>query len=415
MTKAFQMALHFVVLFLLFFGFNFYGINTRYVATVLLAILLVITPGSLNIFIRVFKSIENKKILGSMVLYTIITTLITYFHQESDLNLAIGVSRLLIFYIDCLMLWCLLPKEHTDASIKLLIGIFIAQSLIIIAAFLSPNILNIVRQFQYEDIMAIADSYLDYGTFRGLALSGEQFHGLTVSFGFVSLFTMKEYLDTRDAKWVLVFLLLFAANMYVGRTGFIGFILAVVYLLWSGHISLKLVVKIIVVSCLIGITLYSIMPANIKSTIDDSVFRYAFQLFYNYQETGRWETSTTDRVAEMWQEDFSISTFVLGDGLFVNSDGTYYRHVDVGYLRQLFYGGVFFVIYSVVMVWKMLVGYTKRFHMGQYKFEITVFVFLMIVHTKGLDIMGAIEPMLVVFIYYIHKYIATKKIFLKYA
>ena len=413
MTKAFQMAVHFIVLFLLFFGFNFYGINTRYVATALLVLLLVMTPGSFNKFIRVFKSVGNKKILGSMVLYTIITTIITYIHQESDLNLAIGVSRLLVFYVDCLMLWCLLPKEHTDASIKLLIGIFIAQSLIIIAAFLSPNILNIVRQFQYEDIMEITDRYLDYGTFRGLALSGEQFHGLTVSFGFVSLFTMKEYLDTRDAKWVLVFLLLFAANMYVGRIGFIGFILAVVYLLWSGHISLKLVVKIIVVSCLIGITLYSIMPANIKSTIDDSVFRYAFQLFYNYQETGRWETSSTDRVAEMWQEDFSISTFVLGDGLFANSDGTYYRHVDVGYLRHLFYGGFFFVIYSIFIVWRMLIGYTRRFSFKKYRFELIILLFLLIVHTKGLDFMSAVEPMLIVFIYFIHKYIAPSKFLVK--
>ena len=407
------MAVHFIVLFLLFFGFNFYGINTRYVATALIVILLVMTPGSFNKFIRVFKSVENKTILGSMVLYTLVTTLITFLHQESDLNLAIGVSRLLVFYIDCLMLWCLLPKEHTDASIKLLIGIFVAQSFIIITAFLIPSALTFVRQFQYEDIMAIADRYLNYGTFRGLALSGDQFHGLTVSFGFAALFTIKEYVDTNEVKWILIFLLLFATNMFVGRTGFIGFILAFLYLLWCNKGTIRMSFKICIVSILVVTLLYSIMPASIKQTIDDSVFRYAFQLFYNYQESGRFETTATDRVAEMWHEGFGLDTFIFGDGRFANADGSYYRHVDVGYLRQLFYGGFFFVLYSIMMVWRMLVGYTNNFHVKRYKFEITLFAFFLIVHTKGMDFMSAIEPMLIVFIYYVHKYILTSKVKLK--
>ena len=406
MGRLFSLILPFILLFLLYFGFNLYGINTRYVATGLLVVAIVVIPTALSSFTQKFKAYGNRRIIKSLILYTIVAALITLFHATIDMNVTSTSFRLLVFYIDCLLLSCLISKDNPTSLIQLLLWIFVAQSFVILAAFISPSILEFVRRFQYEDIMIIADRYLDYGTFRGLALSGDQFHGLTVAYGFVSIIAIKEYVDSKNIKWILMFLLFFVANMFVGRTGFVGFALALVYLIWSsGKNVIGNIIKISVIVIGAILVVYQFLPLSIKSTLDDSVFRYAFQLFYNYQESGRMETSTTDRVQEMWREGFTLKTFLVGDGLFVNNDGSYYRHVDVGYLRQLFYGGVFFLIYSILLVWRMLVGYAKKIKLTKCKLEIIIWVYLLVVHTKGLDFMSAAEPMLIVFIYYIHQYI----------
>lgn len=41
-----------------------------------------------------------------------------------------------------------------------------------------------------------------------------------------------------------------------------------------------------------------------------------------------------------------LFTYLLGDGRFSNPDGTYYGKIDVGYLRQILYGGIAFDIFS---------------------------------------------------------------------
>lgn len=47
----------------------------------------------------------------------------------------------------------------------------------------------------------------------------------------MSIFVMKMYVESKSVKFLFVILALFAANMFVGRTGFVGFALAIVYLI----------------------------------------------------------------------------------------------------------------------------------------------------------------------------------------
>lgn len=88
--------------------------------------------------------------------------------------------------------------------------------------------------------------------------------------------------------------------------------------------------------------MYLALPSSLKEVIDESVFAYAFQIFYNYKDSGSFSTSSSDRVAEMWQISIGFFTYLLGDGRFSNPDGTYYGKIDVGYLRQILYGGIAF-------------------------------------------------------------------------
>ena len=103
------------------------------------------------------------------------------------------------------LLWALLPRQYREYQLEFIVYIYLIQSVVILAAFVSPSLLEIVRQFQFESVTEITDRYLNYGTFRGLALAGDQFYGLTTSFGLISIFVMKFYVESSNIKWIGVF------------------------------------------------------------------------------------------------------------------------------------------------------------------------------------------------------------------
>lgn len=94
---------------------------------------------------------------------------------------------------------------------------------------MSPSLLEIVRQFQFESVTEITDRYLNYGTFRGLALAGDQFYGLTTSFGLISIFVMKFYVESSNIKWIGVFLF-FCCEYVCGKNRFYWIFAALGYL-----------------------------------------------------------------------------------------------------------------------------------------------------------------------------------------
>lgn len=391
-----------ILLFLLYFGFQIHGINTRYLAMGILCLQTLLIPSYLA-RIQIMYKRGVGKLFESVSIYNIITLVIPIMHFTMDINMFIGTIRLLICVAGIMMLWVSMPSRFRYNIMDFLIYIYVIQSIIIFLAFLSPSVLDIVRTFQYSNIKEITDRYLDHGTFRGLALSGDQFYGLTASFGLMSLMVIKRYVDSQKIVWMIIFWILFCANMFVGRTGFIGFAVALYFMfIKSDNHKFKLIIKIIGFSLLGFIILKSFLPESIRNTINESVFAYAFQLFYNYKNSGLFETSSSNRVLEMWQEKFDVFTFLFGDGIFMNKDGSYYRHVDVGFLRQLFYGGIVYLIYSMALTYRYLTNYDSKLSYKKHKFEYLVFLYLMATHAKGLAFMYCPEIMMIIFFYYLY-------------
>lgn len=237
MKNHILLLLYIVLLFFLHFGFQINGINTRYLATILLLISCICVSSAL-IRLPMLKNSVFQKLLNSTIIYNIIVWLIPICLMTMDFSMLSGTIRFFICMVDIFLLWALLPRQYREYQLEFIVYIYLIQSVVILAAFVSPSLLEIVRQFQFESVTEITDRYLNYGTFRGLALAGDQFYGLTTSFGLISIFVMKFYVESSNIKWIGVFV--FAANMFVGRTGFIGFFAALGYLfLSSKKISLS--------------------------------------------------------------------------------------------------------------------------------------------------------------------------------
>ena len=78
--------------------------------------------------------------------------------------------------------------------------------------------------------------------------------------------------------------------------------------------------------------------------------RFAFEGFFSLVETGKWETHSNNRLAEMLIIPDNVKTWVIGDGYFNNPNADpnfigdnpteYYKGTDIGYLRFIFYFGI---------------------------------------------------------------------------
>lgn len=61
-----------------------------------------------------------------------------------------------------------------------------------------------------------------------------------------------------------------------------------------------------------------------------------------------------------------------------------------------------FLIYSVVLTWRMLTNYSKRYKIRQHLFEYIVLAYLLVIHAKGLSFMYCPEHMMIILFYYLH-------------
>ena len=80
-------------------------------------------------------------------------------------------------------------------------------------------------------------------------------------------------------------------------------------------------------------------------SIKDPVMRkvienYLLQPIESVFETGELQTSSTDSLREMYHSEEIKQYFMLGSGRYMNSDGSYFGHIDIGYYRIMGYYGI---------------------------------------------------------------------------
>lgn len=74
----------------------------------------------------------------------------------------------------------------------------------------------------------------------------------------------------------------------------------------------------------------------IENNFNDSMLEWAFGFMVDKESS-----NSVVSVLSWWQNtDFSLLTFIIGDGCYENPDGTYYQHVDVGWFRIIYYCGI---------------------------------------------------------------------------
>ena len=234
------------------------------------------------------------------------------------------------------------------------------QSLISFAMFFSPPLKDHVL-----NIIAISERQSDFmnemSTFRLLAFSYLQYANIAVIYG-ISLFIMVALrfskrnipiVKSRLRYWV-VLLVIVLAGIFTARTFFLMMALSIAYFyyLYYKKYGMKVVAHAPIVIMIAALLFYGFQLFVKESEYGES-YRWAFEWYINFSESGNVDTESTKDLEAMYHIiPDNMNTWLLGDGRMVAGD-VFYKNVDAGYLRNIFYWGIIGTVIFYFFHWKI--------------------------------------------------------------
>lgn len=268
------------------------------------------------------------------------------------------------FIVQGWMLCCLvfslpiLIEEKTKAfedAIVVICGAFALQGLIHTTGFVVTPVGDFLFSLQGKFTKGIEDTI---GTpsgierFRFYSLTGSPFFELPAAYGLacfmffrLQLISGQDYL--RGWKAFVIMCLMVMGIILSGRTGFIGFSLGVAFYVlynWNHFSQIWRNTAKVAGGFIAIIVLFSMLLSPKKrNELVDKVFPFAFEAYYNWKETGEFSTSSSDALMEVHYYPIDTETLLRGRGG-GSDDGVGYRHTDAGYMNDIIYGGIFYVL-----------------------------------------------------------------------
>lgn len=385
------MIFNLIVLFLLIFSFPIAGpLNSAYAALVL-ALGRIALEHKINNLSKYFSSSYIKILLLSTLVITLFCSFWTIAFGVSDYSLTAAYLSLLIGIILCVTVFASLSDECIDKDYmeRLVINVFVIQAIISIAAFISPGFREFVHRFQFQHDAEMADA--SYSGIRGLAISGRLYFEFAATCGLVIFIQFKRIINDDKAKYLeyIKLFLIIICGFFAGRTSLIGIAFGFVYLAVCHkplRFKLQIVVKFVsVISILISLFLL-VLPKDILDFISERLLPWVFDLFIKYFENGSVDGSASFNSLNEDYQFINISTeeWIIGSGIYCNPDGSYYKYIDGGYLRQILYWGIIGSIVSTLYSVLYFIRPFKRASESDYQwFVFLSFVLTMVFQYKG--------------------------------
>lgn len=388
------MAYNLFVLFLLVFCFPipFVG-NSAYIA-VLLALFKLASHGKLKYISDLFSNTYTFTLLCLTFLLIVFSFIVTFCLGAFEFTRTLALISLLIgLLFVCIVYPSLNLKNRYNNSEKmqeLLVYIFVIQSIISLCSFLLPSFKDIITIFQYSDDAMLAEE--SYAGFRGLALSGRLYYEFAATCGLIVIFQFDRLLKSHKprSKDIVFLLLIIICGFFAGRTSLVGFGIGCLLLVFyhkAKVIKFLIVSKILSYILILGTVICLVLPSSIIDFIVNGVLPWVFDVFIKLFENGNTEESYSLNSLNQMYYDVKITfqEWLIGSGKYTEIDGSYYGHIDAGYLRQILYwgliGSVLSVTYTMLILkkpWSLL----KHNYNGRL-FLILIFIYTLIVHYKG--------------------------------
>ena len=212
-----------------------------------------------------------------------------------------------------------------------------------------------VSGFGFVDTSQLNSGNRLYGIGAGLDVAGLRFSTVLCAIAYIT----SHIANTTRRGYIGIYLVCFVIIGLVGnmiaRTTTVGVGLALAYWAYAlfrsdsreeNYYLWRWLIGTIVVALLIIVPLYNINPTFKANT------RFAFEGFFSLIEKGRWEVHSNNILMNMYVFPDNLKTWIIGDGYFDNPQdidpyytgevtGGYYMGTDVGYLRFIFYFGIF--------------------------------------------------------------------------
>lgn len=379
------------------FSFRIIGpINSSMLVGGLWGVLLVTRKTLFFFFKKILFSTYSINLLKCIYILFFCSIFFPILHQSFDFYFAQVVLVLFIQFILGCCLWSFFEyysvKRKCEYNIeKIIICTFIVQSIIQCIVSFTPSLQPII--FYFNNAESINESYnLLFGSgVRGVALASGTGFSLSLGYGVVFIMYVKKYLLYNLSLYnVLIGLALFVGIFFAGRTGFVGVGIAFVYYFLNGKAGTFLskmskVFKLLlylVVACLL---VYYIFTDFVNHLIDN-VFPFAFEPLYNLFNNDSFETASTNRLQEMWEVPITWNELLLGTGCYFDPQypQTYYKQVDVGLFKNLFFGGIWGYFFVLLFQYAQLYSLRFKLPKSDLCYLWTIFLFLLLLDLKAI-------------------------------
>ena len=281
-----------------------------------------------NNYIKILLQYKNIIILYYILfVYVLIRTAINF--PEFDTSYLMTAGRSTLIFIATLFYLCSFSQEKLFSKI---LNLFFFSS--IIAIFIGT----------FQEYQIIADfvkstktDLIGWNPYRNSFIAGSGYFGIGAPFGLAtSFFFIYKYIYEKiNIIFILKWLVIFIAGILAARTVFISMGITIIFLIVS--MFSKLNFKVLLTLFLLGCISFYVLNLEIFEIYQT----WLFEIFYKES------TSGNDLLYEHTKIPTSLCTWTLGDGLYALTSGEYYMRTDIGYLRHLYFGGLFFTILVV--------------------------------------------------------------------
>jgi hypothetical protein len=249
----------------------------------------------------------------------------------------------------------------------------IVQSFLVLFMALNHNFYELVLSLYRLDwasyVVELNQRYLGL---RGFGFSGSLTYDLSIVLGFSNLALLSLY-----RKKVLSFnvviagtILLTLAGLFVARSYFLVLIVMLFFLLNS--YKKFAFFGLIAVSGLLLVFIFKDFILSLLSSSGRSV--WIFEGVISLLDSGNYKSTSTNALRLMYHIDYSD---ILGKGVYTNTQGGYFGHTDVGYLRHYLFGGIIGLIF-MLLFW---INWTRGI-LGN-RMLLSIFILMILINFKG--------------------------------
>ncbi len=384
-----------IIVFCYVFSFTIYGPLNSSIFIGLIGAYHLLFPSyrhRFNLIIRSRYSVSTFKILFWLFLLSLLFPAI---HLSFDYYFSKIIFLLFIQYLIGCIIWSFISSKYefnssVDLS-KAIIWSFVIQSIIQCIVSFTPSFLPII--YHFNNAQSLNENYTQlFATgVRGVAMANGTGFSLSLGYGIAFIVYINYLLNTRKNFFKIILgLLIIVGIFFAGRSGFIGVLIGGVYYIFSPNggpfiKKTKFLAKTLLYNIFIVIILYIIFSDFINHIIDN-VLPFAFEPIYNFINGGKFETASTNELAEMWDTPVTLNEILIGAGRYFNEDGiTYYKTTDIGLFKNIFFwGGIgyfFTVIFQYVQLYPLRY---KNISCDNRLFFLAIFIFLFSLDFKAI-------------------------------
>ena len=263
------------------------------------------------------------------------------------------------------------------------------QVLIALVAFFMPFMRETMIKIQFWNSSQF-DNFEDTLSYKLIGLGASFFvSGIIFSVALI-LITYKWQNKKMTSKEILIdilsYLFISVIGIFFARTTLVGVLFSVGMIIVSNKKQRvnklsKTLPALLIIIPIMSFTYIKYVWNNPES---ERLVALGFELFINADEKGELSSGSTNRLLEMYETyPNDIKTFIIGDGYWVDPKGNgYYKHIDIGYFRLIYYFGLIGLFLSFLFEYKVIKMMQRSFIIPNYLVYILYFL-LLVLNLKG--------------------------------